>query len=65
VTAQEKLLFKISLAVVVWAVTFVLVLLFAPRSEIKRIDCDQVEYHPDYTAEMKEQCRMMRSGKMT
>jgi len=39
--------------------------LLAPISRLKRIDCEQVEFHPDYTAEMKEQCRMMRSGKMT
>jgi hypothetical protein len=56
---------QISIAIVVWAVTVVLVLLFAPRTDQRRIDCEQVEFHPDYTAEMKEQCRMMRSGKMT
>lgn len=55
----------IPIAIVVWAVTVVLVLLFAPRTDQRRIDCEQVEFHPDYTAEMKEQCRMMRSGKMT
>lgn len=56
---------QIPIAIVVWAVTVVLVLLFAPRTDQRRIDCEQVEFHPDYTAEMKEQCRMMRSGKMT
>ncbi len=55
----------IPIAIVVWAVTVVLVLLFAPRTDQRRIDCEQVEFHPDYTAEMKEKCRMMRSGKMT
>ena len=56
---------QIPIAIVVWAVTVVLILLFAPRTDQRRIDCEQVEFHPDYTAEMKEQCRMMRSGKMT
>ena len=56
---------QIPIAIVVWAVTVVLVLLFAPRTDQKRIDCEQVEFHPDDTSEMKEQCRMMRSGKMT
>jgi hypothetical protein len=51
--------------IVAWVVVAVLVLIYAPRTDSKRIDCDQIEYHPDYTAEMKEQCRMMRSGKMT
>lgn len=51
--------------IVAWVVVAVLVLMYAPRTDHKRIDCDQIEYHPDYTAEMKEQCRMMRSGKMT
>jgi len=51
--------------IVAWVVVAVLVLMYAPRTDNKRIDCDQIEYHPDYTAEMKEQCRMMRSGKMT
>ncbi len=56
---------QIPIAIVVWAITVVLVLLFAPRTDQRRIDCEQVEFHPDYTAEIKEQCRMMRSGKMT
>ena len=56
---------QIPIAIVVWAITVVLILLFAPRTDQRRIDCEQVEFHPDYTAEMKEQCRMMRSGKMT
>lgn len=56
---------QIPIAIVVWAITVVLVLLFAPRTDQRRIDCEQVEFHPDYTSEMKEQCRMMRSGKMT
>jgi hypothetical protein len=56
---------QIPISIVVWAATFALVLLFAPRTDQRRIDCEQVEFHPDYTAEMKEQCRMMRSGKMT
>jgi hypothetical protein len=56
---------QIPIAIVVWAVTVVLVLLFAPRTDQRRIDCEQVEFHPDYTPKMKQQCRMMRSGKMT
>jgi hypothetical protein len=50
--------------VLAWAVAAALVLVYAPRTEQKRIDCDQVEYHPDYTDEMKEQCRLMRSGRL-
>jgi hypothetical protein len=48
---------QISIALVVWAVTVVLVLLFAPRTDQRRIDCEQVEFHPDYTPKMKQQCR--------
>ncbi len=48
---------QIPIAIVVWAITVVLVLLFAPRTDQRRIDCEQVEFHPDYTAEMKQQCR--------
>ncbi len=50
--------------VLAWAVTAALVLMYAPRSDHKRIDCTQAEFHPDYTAEMKEQCRLMRSGRL-
>jgi len=56
---------QISISIVVWAVTVILVLLFAPKTDQRRIDCEQVEFHPDYTPKMKQQCRMMRSGKMT
>jgi hypothetical protein len=54
----------IPIAIVVWAVTAVLVLMYAPRTDQKRIDCTQSEFHPDYTAEMKEQCRLMRSKRL-
>jgi hypothetical protein len=50
--------------VLAWAVAAALVLMYAPRSDHKRIDCTQAEFHPDYTAEMKEQCRLMRSGRL-
>jgi hypothetical protein len=48
---------QISISIVVWAATFALVLLFAPRTDQRRIDCEQVEFHPDYTPKMKQQCR--------
>ncbi len=50
--------------VLAWAVVAALVLMYAPRSDHKRVDCTQAEFHPDYTAEMKEQCRLMRSGRL-
>ena len=56
---------KVSLAVAMLVVAVLAAILLAPTSGLKRIDCEQAEFHPDYTAEMKEQCRMMRSGKMT
>jgi hypothetical protein len=52
------------LAVAIWAVAAALVLLYAPRTDSKRIDCSQAEFHPDFTAEMKEQCRLARSGRL-
>jgi hypothetical protein len=56
---------QIPIAIVVLGAAVFAGVLLAPTSGLKRIDCEQVEFHPDYTAEMKEQCRMMRSGKMT
>jgi len=52
------------IAIAIWAVAAVLVLLYAPRTNHKRINCTQAEFHPDFTTEMKEQCRMMRSGRL-
>jgi len=46
-----------NIAIIVCVVTVALILMFAPEVEQKRIDCEQVEYHPDYSAKMKEQCR--------
>jgi hypothetical protein len=54
----------ISIAVVLWAVVCVLVLLYVPPTTHKRIDCSVAEFHPDYTTEMKEQCRLVRSGRL-
>jgi len=56
---------QIPIAIVVLVAAVFAGVLLAPTSGLKRIDCEQAEFHPDYTAEMKEQCRMMRSGKMT
>ncbi len=52
------------IAIAIWAVASVLVLLYAPRTNHKRINCTQAEFHPDYTADMKEQCRLVRSGRL-
>jgi hypothetical protein len=30
----------------------------------KRIDCSVAEFHPDYTTEMREQCRLVRSSRL-
>jgi hypothetical protein len=50
------------IAIVIWAVAAVLVLLYAPRTNERRIDCSLAEFHPDYTPEMRKQCRLVRSG---
>ena len=34
----------------------------APRT--KRIDCSLSEFHPDFTPEMREQCRLLRSNRI-
>jgi hypothetical protein len=52
------------LIVAIWAVAAAMVLLYAPRTDSKRIDCSQAEFHPDFTAEMKEQCRLARSERL-
>jgi hypothetical protein len=55
---------RLPLAIALWAVAGVLVLLYAPRTDHKRIDCSQAEFHPDFTPEMREQCRLVRSGRL-
>lgn len=50
--------------VALWAAACVLALLYVPRTNHKRIDCSIAEFHPDYTTEMREQCRMVRSGRL-
>jgi hypothetical protein len=52
------------IAVVLWAVVCVLVMLYVPPTTHKRIDCGVAEFHPDYTIEMKELCRLVRSGRL-
>jgi len=50
------------LIVALWAVLAYLVLTYAPRTNERRIDCSLAEFHPDYTPEMRKQCRLVRSG---
>jgi len=52
------------IAIVLWAVTCVLVTLYVPPTNHKRIDCGVAEFHPDYTTQMREQCRLVRSGRL-
>lgn len=47
-----------------WTLAATLIYLCAPRTNHKRIDCSQAEFHPDFTADMKEQCRLVRSGRL-
>lgn len=34
----------------------------APKD--RYIDCSMAEFHPDFTPQMREQCRLLRSGKL-
>jgi len=52
------LFWKLGLGLSLCLALGVATLLYAPRTEQKRIDCEQVEFHPDYSPKMKEQCRM-------
>jgi hypothetical protein len=52
------------IALAIWVVALVLVFMYAPRTHTKRLDCTVAEYHPDYTPDMKEQCRLVRSGRL-
>jgi hypothetical protein len=55
---------KAALPIAAWAIAATLVLLYAPRTDHKRIDCSMAEHHPDFTQDMKEQCRLARSGRL-
>jgi len=33
-------------------------------SKEKPLDCSVAEFHPDYTTEMREQCRLVRSSRL-
>ena len=48
---------QIPIAIVVLVAAVFAGVLLAPTSGLKRIDCEQVEFHPDYTPKMKQQCR--------
>jgi hypothetical protein len=52
------------IALVLWTVVCVLVLMYDFRTTHKRIDCGVAEFHPDYTTEMRKQCRLVRSGRL-
>lgn len=40
------------------------VLSVIPANEYKIYDCSLAEFHPDYPAEVKEECRKLRSSKI-
>jgi len=42
---------------------WVFILSITPMPETKVYDCSLAEFHPDFPAEVKEQCRNLRSQK--
>jgi hypothetical protein len=42
---------------------FGLIIVYAPTERL--YDCSLAEFHPDYPAKVKEECRKMRSSKIT
>jgi hypothetical protein len=42
---------------------WVFILSITPMPETKVYDCSLAEFHPDFPAEVKEQCRKLRSQK--
>jgi hypothetical protein len=42
---------------------FGLIIVYAPKEKL--YDCSLAEFHPDYPAKVKEECRKMRSSKIT
>ena len=53
---------KFTLVIVAWAAAAWLTFAHSPRTEHKRIDCSRAEFHPDYTPQMREECRRVRAG---
>ena len=49
---------------VIWSGLIFLVLQYAPRQSVQKIDCSMAEFHPDFTPKMREQCRMVRAHKL-
>lgn len=45
------------------AIVAVYIFQYHPPQE-RRIDCGVAEFHPDYTTEMKEECRLIRSNRL-
>jgi len=52
------------IGIVVWVILAALILMYAPRTNERRIDCSLAEFHPDYTPEMRKQCRLIRSSRL-
>jgi hypothetical protein len=42
---------------------FGLIIVYAPKERL--YDCSLAEFHPDYPAKVKEECRKMRSSNIT
>ena len=53
--------------IIVILIGIILSILFLnlPREEGRWYDCGMAEWHPDIPPKVKEECRKMRSGKIT
>ena len=47
-----------------WYAMLTVIYWFTEPGKPVRIDCSMAEFHPDYTPKMREQCRLLRSGKV-
>ena len=53
-----------TVGITLWLCAAYVIFTHAPRTNERRIDCSVAEFHPDYTTQMKEQCRMVRANRM-
>ena len=49
---------------VVIVIAFLLFLLFGPRPTERVVNCSLAEISPDFTPELRQQCRLLRATKL-
>lgn len=59
-----RAILEVIVASAIWMLILYALITLSPKEEGRFVNCGMAEFHPDYTTEMRQQCRVLRSTKL-